>query len=722
MKNVIAMLLALTCLTLVAATSTFASGDIYIQTKVFIEEKSDWLELKSMNLDIISRGKDYIEIITHSEQLSRIRELGIKTEIVHDDVTAFLQSRLEDKPMGAYLTLAEIYSYIDSIQAEHPSLVSTKVKIGETYEGRDMWAFKVSDNPNLDEDEPEVLYDAAIHAREVITPLVLIHFINHMVDNYGTDPVITDIVDNREMWFILVCNPDGYYYNEVTDPNGGGMWRKNRRPNGDGSYGVDLNRNFGYQWGYDDEGSDTDPYSETYRGASAFSEPEAQNLRDFALSHEFVISNCYHSHSNLILWPWGYDKIVSEDEDIFTVLGDSMATWNNYDPGPIWILYVVNGGTIDWLYGEDVLKPKTFALSFEVGSSSDNFWPPSNRIQPLVEENLGPNIYMAQIAGHIYTLRAPDAPIVTVADTVSSTAYTVAWSHTDTLNPAVEYELSELQGYNVISNRGNNFFNMTNNDFQISTTRYVSPSSSFYSGSGDDFARYMQTTEPYLVQAGDSLTMSLWYDIETDWDYAYVEVSTEGTVFTPIGNDITTNSDPNGNNRGNGITGVSSGGWIDTGFDLSDYIGDEVFFRFSYYTDSYVNEEGIYIDNFYPHITFTTETPYTGILDTSYTFTSQDTGTYFYKVRAIDAEDQIGSYSALSQTVVIANISCGDASGDGELNLGDAVFLLNYVFRSGPAPLSSVAADANGDGSVNIADGIYIINFVFKGGPSPSCP
>jgi murein tripeptide amidase MpaA len=96
------------------------------------------------------------------------------------------------------------------------------------------------------------------------------YYMWYLLENYGTDPEATYLVDNREMYFVPCFNPDGYEYNRQTDPNGGGMWRKNRRNNG-GSYGVDLNRNFGYMWGYDDLGSSPIPSSETYRGPSAFS-------------------------------------------------------------------------------------------------------------------------------------------------------------------------------------------------------------------------------------------------------------------------------------------------------------------------------------------------------------------------------------------------------------------------------------------------------------------
>src|SRR6185503_2455375 len=108
-----------------------------------------------------------------------------------------------------------------------------------------------------------------------------------LLENYNTNPEVKYLIDNLEMYFVPVVNPDGYIYNETTNPNGGGMWRKNRRDNLDGEYGVDLNRNYGYNWGYDNNGSDPNTASDTYRGDTSFSEPETQNLKNFCNARQF---------------------------------------------------------------------------------------------------------------------------------------------------------------------------------------------------------------------------------------------------------------------------------------------------------------------------------------------------------------------------------------------------------------------------------------------------
>jgi len=184
---------------------------VYQQAKIYFESTEELDQLKSRHLDIVGEQEDYLEIVVFPEQLENIKQSGFRAEVVIEDMTAFFQSRLDSsRDMGGYKTLDEIYTYLDEMIADHPNLVSNKVDIGLSLEGRTMWAIKISDNPNINEDEPEVLYTALIHAREVITPEVLFYFMDYLTDNYGTDPEATFLVDNREMWFIPVFNVDGY--------------------------------------------------------------------------------------------------------------------------------------------------------------------------------------------------------------------------------------------------------------------------------------------------------------------------------------------------------------------------------------------------------------------------------------------------------------------------------------------------------------------------------
>ncbi|SYZ73946.1 conserved hypothetical protein [Candidatus Zixiibacteriota bacterium] len=699
----------------------------YIQVRIYPDSRAQWNQLQSLNFDEIWMSDNYVDIAANQSQLDSLTTLGFRTDVIIPDMENFYRDRLlragKALTMGAYKTSAEIYAKVDSLIAEYPNIVSAKVNIGNTLQGRPMWAVKISDNPNVDENQPRILFFACIHSREVITPEILLSYMSYLTSNYGADSEVTYLVNNREIWFIPLTNPDGYIYNETNSPNGGGMWRKNRRNNGDGSYGVDLNRNFGYEWGYDNAGSSPVGSNETYRGSGPFSEPETQHLRDFILDHDFSMTISYHSYSNLILWPWGYDRIYSPDDDIFQEMGDSAAAFNGFTPTVAWGLYVTNGDTDDWGYGEQNLKRKTYALTLEVGSESDGFWPATNRISTLVSENLQPNLFFTRIVGQEYKLRAPGQPVIVASDTVEAASYDIAWRFdTDTLNPAINYELVELQNRQTITDPAASLDNLGNNQFSISTSQYHSAPSSFYSGSQNNIFHAITTANPHPVTTGDSLKFWTYYNMEADYDYAYVEISTDGINFTAIPGNITTTTNPNGNNKGNGITG-NSGGWVPGLFDLSPFVGQNLYFRISYITDGYVFYDGIYVDDFYPVEIFGTENVLSSnITDTTYHITGRAEGNYYYKVRGQDAENQWGRYSEIQKVYAKSSVVCGDANGNESVNILDVSFVINYLYRGGPAPSPLSVTDVNNSGGVNILDVSYLINFLYKGGPAPNCP
>ena len=358
-----------------------------------------------------------IEFAIPQSHLDRLVANNISFSVIYDDLEAFYQSRLSQGPyprdfdygsMGGYYTFQEIEEHIDEVCALNPDIVSTKVSIGTTLEGRNIWAIKISDNPNVDEDEPEVLYTGLHHAREPMSYMNLFYFMYWILESYPQDPLAKHIVDNREMWFVPAVNPDGLVYNQSIAPNGGGMQRKNMKETcGFGTPdGVDLNRNYSYYWGYDNEGSSNDGCNETYRGFSQFSEPETQAVRDFVEVRDFKIALNYHSYSNLLIYPFGYtyNNVVPEDDlEIFIEYGQDMVQYNGYElgTGPE-LLYTVNGEACDWMYGDQGI----YAYTPEIGSSSDGFWPATSRIVPLAEENLYPNQFLALAAGSKYSMQA----------------------------------------------------------------------------------------------------------------------------------------------------------------------------------------------------------------------------------------------------------------------------------------------------------------------------
>ena len=701
----------------------------YSTVRITLDKKTDYQTVRSLGLDDLIPGEGYVDAILSAGDLERLQSTGLKYTITIDDMTAFYRSRLDpSRDMGGYRTLNELGLVLDSISNAHPDIVTSKWSIGNSIEGRPIWVIKISDNPGVDEDEPEVYYYACHHAREVITPEVLIYFMRYLTNNYGTDPQVTYLVDNRELFFSLCLNPDGYYYNEETDLGGGGMWRKNRRISGLGNYGVDINRNYGYQWGFDDNGSSPSPSSDTYRGASPFSEPEIQAQRDFINSRHFKVIANYHSYSGLFLYPWGYDEVLCPDNDIFKQMGDTVHAMTGFTAGPPWLtLYPVNGGSFDWEYGEQTTKEKVYAVSIEVGNNSDGFWPPVNRITPLVQSQLQPNLFYARVASNLEGLLAPVSPTIYAIGDVDTTHFQLYWHHSDQYNPAQSFEVWQMQDIARIRDSLESSARVwVENGFTLVTSSSHSPTHSYFSGNVSSSDNRLSTELAMHVASGDTLQFWTSYSIESGWDYGYIEVSSNGgSSWASIPGSITTQANPNGQNLGNGITGNSSG-WKLAKFPLTSFVGQDVTYRFRYVTDAGQNNGGWYIDDIYPAEYFSISAKLTdSVTDTTLFVTDLGLGDYYYKVRAKDAQNQYSSFSPLVLAHVDYNTQCpwqvADANNDKAVNISDAVYLISFIFSGGAAPIPNAigSGDANCSGTVNISDAVYLIAYIFAGGPAP---
>jgi len=424
------------------ATAVFAQVEKYSRIKVNIEST----QLRSIARLGIPPDAGYYDFKENSfiaelnqRDINKIQELGLPVEILVDDVSKWYTERnagfdpkeLKSKALlapsdypvpqdfelgscGGFSTLTECYEHLDNMYALYPDLITEKTPVSslKTHENRDIYYVKISDNPNDNEDEPELLYTGMHHAREGIGMQHLLYYMYYLLENYATDKEIRDLVNNTEMYFIPIINVDGYSRNIQTNPTGGGMWRKNRFPNGDGSFGIDINRNYGYFWGYDDEGSSPITYDDTYRGSAPFSEKETQMIKEFCETHDFKIAINYHSYSNLFLYPWGFTPDICADDNVFSEYSKRMTIENHYTYGPgSTTIYPTNGGSDDWMYGEQTTKNKIMSWTPEVGNSNDGFWPSISRIIPLCQENMLLSMLAAKFAG-TYGELADQTPLI----------------------------------------------------------------------------------------------------------------------------------------------------------------------------------------------------------------------------------------------------------------------------------------------------------------------
>ncbi|MBW2441978.1 MAG: immune inhibitor A [Deltaproteobacteria bacterium] len=251
-----------------------------------------------------------------------------------------------------------IKAQLNKIQGKYPHLCQLKT-IGQSIQKRPMLAMGLT-NEKIKGQKPQVLFVATHHAREWVATEMAMRLIKYLTANFGADARVTDLLNTVEVWVIPVGNPDGYQYTFTNER----LWRKNLRDNdGDGEItladGVDLNRNFSAHWGLDEEGSSSDPADGTYRGTAPNSEPETRAVVDFIEDNDFKFVISYHTHGNLILYPWGWQvQTRSLDDPIFVAQAGTDANpaifdsfhGVGYDPGVGADLYTTNGDFTDWAY------------------------------------------------------------------------------------------------------------------------------------------------------------------------------------------------------------------------------------------------------------------------------------------------------------------------------------------------------------------------------------
>ncbi len=302
---------------------------------------------------------------------------------------------------AAFHNYAEVKAELEKLVNENPSLVKM-INLGKTYEQRDILGIQISGNLANADKMPAVFFVGGHHAREHLSVEVPIHLAIYLLDQYKLgNKRIVDLINSRDIQIVPAMNVDGL---EFDIANGKYQyWRKNRRKNADGTNGVDLNRNYGYEWGL--EGASDSGYSEVYHGKAPFSEPETLAVKNWIDSHQNISTILsFHTYSELILWPWGhkYQEISEErDRKVFEKMGNTMAKWNGYTPEQSSALYTASGDLTDWAYGAHKIIAFTFELDPSSGGMS-GFYPGAAVIPGVVKKNLEPCLYLLQYADNPY--------------------------------------------------------------------------------------------------------------------------------------------------------------------------------------------------------------------------------------------------------------------------------------------------------------------------------
>lgn len=388
-KPLLALVAVVLCLSgLPAAVS---EDNIQYWVKVSAKDSFERSLIANTGASIESVFEDYVLAFASTETLRDLQKN-------HHVVSAVPAMSAFDFPQAdqVYHTYVELEDALFNLAGQYPQ-ISKLESIGSTVEGRTIWDLRISGDMTTASQRPGVLYVGGHHAREHLSVEVPLMFAEHLLKNYATDNRIKKLVDSRDIHIVPALNADGLEFDIATGKYQ--YWRKNRRDNGDRNYGVDLNRNYGFQWGTG--GSSKRTADETYMGPKAFSEPETQAVKTFIeknVNINIVLS--FHTFSELILYPWGHKKgpMDSIDQRVHEKLATTMAKWNGYTPQSSADLYIASGDLTDWTYGAHKIVSFTFELDPKGGFSRDGFYPGAAVIPAVFQKNLEPALYLLEYA------------------------------------------------------------------------------------------------------------------------------------------------------------------------------------------------------------------------------------------------------------------------------------------------------------------------------------
>jgi len=295
----------------------------------------------------------------------------------------------------AYHTYDEISSFLVNLSSTYPTITKYIPSIGTSVQGRDIFAISITGTTTNPKNR--IFISGGQHAREWVSPATTLYIINQLVSLYATNATVQNILDNTVIFFVPLVNPDGYAYTWAASTNR--LWRKNRRANAGGSFGVDLNRNWNDHWG--GTGSSGTPTSDTYRGTAPFSEPETLAVSNFLTANApYGGAIDYHSYSQLILRPYGWSSTPPPNDALSKTVGDNIRNYIfavygvSYVSEPSWQLYYTAGTAQDWYYGQAKV-PLSYTIELR-DTGTYGFQLPANQIKPTGAENWNGFVYFAQ--------------------------------------------------------------------------------------------------------------------------------------------------------------------------------------------------------------------------------------------------------------------------------------------------------------------------------------
>lgn len=771
---------------------------IWHRARIFYNSNEQLALLASQGVPL-DHGKKKIGVFIESDfsenEIAIARMIGCEVEILIENVSQFYidQNKVENqKPksfeknancsgvsipsyttpanwelgsMGGFYTYNEMLAELDQMATLYPNLITVKAPIStfQTEEGRSIFWVKISDNPNVDEGEPQILYNAIHHAREPASMQQMIYYMWYMLENYATNDEVKAIVDNTEMFFIPVLNPDGYQFNCTQNPNGGGMFRKNRRNHGNGDFGVDNNRNYNYTdaggndvWGT--TGVSFNTGNDTYPGSGPFSEVENQAMKWFCENHDFKLALNNHSWDNSLLFPFGYaNNEFTPDHNYYLEISSEMTVNNGLGMVPKLssLLYPASGDSDDWQYGADLAtKAKIFSFTPEIGNNG--FWPAAAQIETICNSMVYTNLtaallitnyakindaspfYISQLndyfkydiqrlgmqepANFTVSINPISANILSVGNANTHTNMTMSQSDLDSisfaLSPSIQagdevsYELiidngmyertvlaTKIYGEqtNLFTDVGNNINNWdVSQTWNTTTADYVSPSSSITDSPngnyGNNINKRITLTDEIELTNAVAATVEFYakWEIEAGYDYVQFEVSTDGgSSWIPQCGKYTKLGSQN-QDGGKPLYDGFQTQWVKEIINLSDYLGNNVKFRFKIVSDNWVNEDGFYFDDFKVNIILPDNIGVENIdvILNGYPNPTNDVFNISYAIQNVDENTVLRLSNNLGQT--IRNYPLSQNNGTLQIStqdLTEGVYFYSIINAKGNAPV-----------------------------------
>jgi carboxypeptidase T len=380
--------------TVVTSMVSFADDDETVYTmRVPAKDKFERTKITEMGVSIERVEDGYVWVMGHKKHVEQLRKLNKLETAFRADIEK-LDYPVKDEQFHNY---EEMNQKLRDLAAAHPEIL-TLSEFGKSLEGKVITMATITGGETNALEKPAIFFVGGHHAREHVSVEMPLMLIEHLVTEYAKgNKSITRLVDNRTIYVVPELNPDGSEHDIASGRYK--SWRKNRRPNANGTYGVDLNRNYGHRWGT--VGSSSDPSSDVYHGTGPFSEPETQAVKSFMETHTNVTTVLsFHTFSELILYPWGYtyDSIANErDLRVHQTMANKMAQWNGYTPQQSSDLYTTSGDTTDWAYAEHGVISFTFELDPK-SMWEGGFYPGQSAIQRVFQKNLQPSLYLIEYA------------------------------------------------------------------------------------------------------------------------------------------------------------------------------------------------------------------------------------------------------------------------------------------------------------------------------------